>query len=76
MTVTAHEPRKVVGTVNAAEFVVALAASMGFLLGIAHQEIPWNAVLGLVVGGVIVAPIAPAWPAACRMPRWARWSAG
>jgi uncharacterized membrane protein YfcA len=58
MTVTAHEPRKVVGTVNAAEFVVALAASMGFLLGIAHQEIPWNAVLGLVVGGVIVAPIA------------------
>ena len=58
MTVTAHEPRKVVGTVNAAEFVVAVAASMGFLVGIAHQEIPWNAVLGLVAGGVIVAPIA------------------
>ena len=58
MTVTTHEPRKVVGTVNAAEFVVAVAASMGFLLGIAHQEIPWNAVLGLVCGGVLMAPIA------------------
>ncbi len=58
MTVTAHEPRKVVGTVNAAEFVVAVAASMGFLLGIAHQEIPWTAVLGLVCGGVVMAPIA------------------
>ena len=58
MTVTAHEPRKVVGTVNAAEFVVAVAASAGFLLGIAHQEIPWNAVLGLVCGGVVMAPIA------------------
>jgi uncharacterized membrane protein YfcA len=58
MTVTAHEPRKVVGTTNAAEFVVALAASAGFLFGIGHQEIPWLPVLGLVIGGVIVAPIA------------------
>lgn len=58
MTVTAHEPRKVVGTVNAAEFVVAVAASLGFLTGIAQEEIPWSAVLGLVVGGVIVAPFA------------------
>ncbi len=58
MTVTAHEPRKVVGTVNAAEFLVAVAASMGFLAGIAHEEIPWFAVLGLVAGGVVVAPAA------------------
>ena len=58
MTVTAHEPRKVVGTVNAAEFVVAVAASLGFLTGIAQEDIPWSAVLGLVVGGVIVAPFA------------------
>jgi hypothetical protein len=58
MTVTSHEPRKVVGTVNAAEFVVAVAASMGFLAGIAQEGIPWSAVLGLVIGGVLVAPIA------------------
>ena len=64
MTVTAHEPRKVVGTVNAAEFVVAVAASMGFLAGIAQEDIPWSAVLGLVIGGVIVAPSPLGSPAA------------
>lgn len=58
MTVTAHEPRKVVGTVNAAEFLLALSVSIGFLFGIAHEDIPWSAVAGLVVGGVIVAPFA------------------
>ena len=58
MTVTDHEPRKVVGTVNAAEFVVAVAASLGFIAGIAQEGIPWSAVLGLVIGGVIVAPFA------------------
>ena len=31
MPVTRHEPRKVVGTVNAAEFVVAVSVSLGFL---------------------------------------------
>jgi uncharacterized protein len=58
MTVTSHEPRKVVGTVSAAEFVVAVAASLGFITGIGHQDIPWMAVLGLVAGGVVVAPFA------------------
>lgn len=58
MTVTSHEPRKVVGTVNAAEFLVAVAASMGFLAGAAQEDIPWSAVLGLVAGGVVVAPFA------------------
>lgn len=58
MTVTSHEPRKVVGSVNAAEFVVALSVSAGFITGAAHQDIPWLPVLGLVLGGVIVAPIA------------------
>jgi len=58
MTVTRHEPRKVVGTVNAAEFVVAVSVSSGFITGAAHQDIPWIPVLGLVIGGVLVAPIA------------------
>ena len=58
MTVTSHEPRKVVGTTNAAEFAVAVAVSIGFVTGAAHQDIPWLPVLGLVLGGVIVAPIA------------------
>ncbi|MCR1782547.1 sulfite exporter TauE/SafE family protein [Nocardioides carbamazepini] len=58
MTVTRHEPRRVVGTTNAAEFVVALSVSSGFITGAAHQDIPWLPVLGLVVGGVLVAPFA------------------
>jgi uncharacterized protein len=58
MTVTKHEPRRVVGTVNAAEFVVAVSVSLGFVFGTAHQDIPWLPVLGLVAGGVVVAPFA------------------
>jgi uncharacterized protein len=58
LTVTRHEPRKVVGTVSAAEFLVAVSVSMGFLTGLAHHDIPWVAVGGLVLGGVIVAPFA------------------
>ena len=60
MTVTNHPPRKVVGSVNAAEFVVALAASIGFLTGADQIEgdVPWFAVLGLIAGGVVVAPFA------------------
>ena len=58
MTVTRHEPRKVVGTVSAAEFLVAVSVSIGFLTGAAQHGIPWLPVLGLVAGGVVVAPFA------------------
>jgi uncharacterized membrane protein YfcA len=58
LTVTAHEPRRVVGTVSASEFLVALSVNTGFVAGAAHEQIPWLAVLGLVAGGVLVAPIA------------------
>jgi uncharacterized membrane protein YfcA len=58
MTVTRHEPRKVVGTVSMAEFLVAVSVSLGFLTGAAQHGIPWLPVIGLVIGGVIMAPIA------------------
>ncbi len=58
MTVTRREPRHVVGTVSAAEFVVAVSVSFGFLTGAAQHGIPWLPVIGLMIGGVIVAPIA------------------
>ncbi|WP_313404026.1 sulfite exporter TauE/SafE family protein [Aeromicrobium sp.] len=58
MTVTRHEPRKVVGTVNAAEFLVAVSVSSGFLTGAAQHGIPWLPVIGLALGGAIMAPIA------------------
>lgn len=58
LMLTKHEPHRVVGTVNAAEFMVAAAASSGFLFGAGDANIPWPAVLGLVIGGAITAPIA------------------
>lgn len=58
LTVTRHQPRVVVGSVNAAEFFVAVAASTGFLVGAARHDIPWLAVGGLVIGGMIAAPVA------------------
>lgn len=54
-------PRRVIGSVSASEFLVSLAASIGFLLGLSDQlaEMGWI-VLGLLAGGVLAAPIA-AW---------------
>jgi uncharacterized membrane protein YfcA len=58
MTVTRHKPHRIVGTVSASEFLVAASASIGFLFGAGEAGVPWLAVLGLVIGGVITAPIA------------------
>jgi hypothetical protein len=54
------EPRKVIGSIDTAEFIVALAASLGFLLALGSQGINAIWVAGLLVGGLIAAPIA-AW---------------
>lgn len=54
------EPRKVVGSVDTAEFVVALSASVGFLLALGTEQISWLTVTGLLVGGITAAPVA-AW---------------
>ncbi|GAB7037780.1 MULTISPECIES: sulfite exporter TauE/SafE family protein [Catenuloplanes] len=54
------EPRKVIGSVDTSEFVVALAASAGFLLGLGTSGFVWGTVLALLAGGLIAAPIA-AW---------------
>ena len=53
-------PARVVGTVNTAEFIVALAASLGFLIGLGTAGIDLGIVLALLIGGVIAAPFA-AW---------------
>ena len=52
------QPRKVVGTVDTSEFVVALAASIGFLIALSFAAIPWQIVGALLLGGIIAAPIA------------------
>jgi len=54
------QPRKIIGTVDTSEFVVAFAASAGFLITLSFADIPWQLVGALLVGGVIAAPIA-AW---------------
>lgn len=52
------EPRKVIGSVDTAEFVVAVAASAGFLLGLGAGAVDAVLLSALLAGGVLVAPIA------------------
>ena len=54
------EPRKVVGTVDTSEFIVAFSASVGFLIFLSFADVPWSVVGALLFGGLIAAPIA-AW---------------
>jgi uncharacterized protein len=54
------EPRKIVGSVDTSEFLVALAASAGFLFALGRQGIHFGYVGALMAGGVIAAPLA-AW---------------
>lgn len=58
MTTTNMTPRKIIGTVSAAEFIVALSASVGFLLNMTRLNINWATVGGLSLGGMLMAPIA------------------
>jgi uncharacterized membrane protein YfcA len=52
------EPRKVIGTSTSARLLVAIAGSLGFIVGLGFEAIDWLAVLGLALGGLIAAPIA------------------
>lgn len=54
------EPRKVIGSIDASEFIVSVAASVGFLVGLGQENIDFSWVAVLLVGGVIAAPVA-AW---------------
>jgi uncharacterized membrane protein YfcA len=54
-------PRTVIGSVSASEFLVAVSASLGFLIGL-REEFLDNILIvaGLALGGIIAAPLA-AW---------------
>jgi hypothetical protein len=54
------EPRKVIGSIDTSEFLVALAASLGFLFALGSQGIDAAWAVGLLAGGLVAAPIA-AW---------------
>jgi len=60
LIIRGNDTRITVGSVNAVEFFVTLAASITFFLtiGLTH----WNIILALAIGGVIAAPLA-AWSA-------------
>jgi uncharacterized membrane protein YfcA len=58
MATTEHEPRKIIGTVSASEFIVAVCASIGFLVNLSRIDIDWHAVGGLALGGMLMAPFA------------------
>ena len=63
---TATPPRKVIGSVDSSETVVALAASVGFLITMGWNAFNISWLLALMIGGVVAAPLA-AW-LVCRMP--------
>lgn len=52
------EPRKVIGSVDTSEFLVATAASVGFLVGIGGEGVRAGYVIALLIGGVVAAPLA------------------
>jgi uncharacterized membrane protein YfcA len=54
------EPRKVVGSIDTSEFVVAVGGSLGFLFALGSQGINLGYAAALFVGGAIAAPFA-AW---------------
>ncbi len=54
------EPRKTIGSIDTSEFLVAIAASIGFFVGLGSENINFTWVAALLIGGVIAAPIA-AW---------------
>jgi uncharacterized membrane protein YfcA len=54
------EPRKVIGSVDTSEFLVAFSASVGFLIALGSQGIAWSFLGALLAGGLLAAPIA-AW---------------
>lgn len=52
------EPRKVIGSIDTSEFLVAVAASLGFLFSLGSQGINWAWAGAILLGGVVAAPVA------------------
>ncbi|TDB87443.1 sulfite exporter TauE/SafE family protein [Actinomadura sp. 7K534] len=54
------EPRKTIGSIDTSEFLIAVSASIGFIIGIGSEGVNFTWVAALLIGGLIAAPIA-AW---------------
>ena len=51
-------PRYVIGSVNVAEFFVTVAITLTFGLVLGFQNFLWHITLPLIIGGVLIAPVA------------------
>ena len=60
MASTRMQPRKIIGTVSGSEFIVSIAASVGFLLALGTAGIDGGIVAMMLLGGAIAAPLS-AW---------------
>lgn len=60
MAAARMRPRTIIGTVSGSEFIVSVAASIGFLLTLGSAGIDFGIVAMLLGGGLVAAPIA-AW---------------
>lgn len=54
------QPRTIIGTVSGSEFIVSVAASVGFLIALGSEGIQWDIVAMMLIGGALAAPVA-AW---------------
>lgn len=52
-----NDPKKIIGTVNATEFFVTLSSSITFIIFIVNIKKYLLIVLGLIIGGIIAAPL-------------------
>jgi len=53
-----EEPRKVVGTVNIAEFFITIVIAITFFIILGTEEYDWSMIGMLLIGGAIAAPLA------------------
>ncbi len=53
-----EEPRKVIGTVNLAEFFITIAIAVTFFIALGTEEYNWRVIGMLLLGGAIAAPLA------------------
>ena len=60
MAASRMQPRTIIGTVSGSEFIVSIAASLGFLLALGSAGIDFSIVAMMLVGGAIAAPLS-AW---------------
>lgn len=60
MAASRMQPRKIIGTVSGSEFIVSIAASVGFLLALGSAGIDGRIVAMMLLGGAIAAPLS-AW---------------